>query len=1187
MKWLDISSINVVVCAVVVCVLAGGGSASADVEIADWEGGPLDIFGRGGEEEVDLEISGAPDNAYVTSIRYWVKVDDQGDEFNFWCSDYEIYIGNEERGAWYECVWDHQGGKTDEDADEDPEDDSDINLYRTLGTQFDGDSVNQKWYVAVRDNRFHYSLLGKGRLTGFRVEITYDVPQPDLVDAGEEYRTFSPSTVVAREGRPFEVSCGVQNGGDAAAGPFTVSFYVSRNTNINTDDYHLGDQTVWGLAAGQATDCHFSRSFPLHFDPPGTYYVGWIIDPYARVDESNEDNNTAYKQDYQLTVLGGPDLVDAGESYRDFTPTTVSDGEQLHASCRIRNDGDADAGPFGVGFYLSTDTTITAADYYIGGEEHSGLGQGQSTVGSCSSASMHYPPTGTYYVGWIIDGPDRVDESNEDNNTAYKEGYQLTVLAQVEVPNVVGMSRSDAESAVTAAGLAVGTTWWSPSDTVPTGDVVSQDPTAGTLVGAGSEVELTISQGPDSSGTVVVPDVTNLAQTDAQSALVGVGLVVGTVGSAASDTVPAGHVISQDPAGGATVSGGAAVDLVVCGGSQPVGPAVPGAVAHWKLDEVEGPIAFDSAGANDGVLYGSPLWLPEGGIIDGALDFDGIDDYVAYGTFNPSAATGKLTICLWANWKGLSDVWQGLIAKRDSWSADDMMWQIEANRYTGMLGFFRQGSRPPDGDPVLPLGEWAHVAASFDGTTATFYFDGEPTGSGPFSFGPDTQAGLVLGAADRLGGNSFNGAFDDVRLYDQALSHTQIKVVMTGAEIVIPSESRDISTATAGSDSCENGVYTVTASGSDIWSDHDEFRYVYATLTGDFEISARVLSLENTDPWAKAGVMVRETLDADSRHAFMCVTPEQGEGCFAFQCRPQGPGEQSTSLHTIQHQVSFPTNTWVKIARQGNTFTGLVSENGTVWETFPGPYAVEPSDPFDVANPVVINMPQTVYVGLAVTSHNWGTLCTAQFDNVVISTGARPGPEDLLAHWAFDETAGRVALDSVGTCDGALMGGPVWQPTGGMVNGALSFDGSNDCVLTDVVLDPADGPFSVFAWIKGGAPGEVILSQDGGVDGADWLAADPTGGRLMTALAGSGPFGQSLTSAVVITDGQWHEVGLTWGGSNRTLYVDGIAVATNALTGLVGSTGGLNIGAGKNLDAGTFFTGLIDDVRIYNRAVKP
>ena len=123
-----------------------------------------------------------------------------------------------------------------------------------------------------------------------------------------------------------------------------------------------------------------------------------------------------------------------------------------------------------------------------------------------------------------------------------------------------------------------------------------------------------------------------------------------------------------------------------------------------------------------------------------------------------------------------------------------------------------------------------------------------------------------------------------------------------------------------------------------------------------------------------------------------------------------------------------------------------------------------------------------------------------------------------------DETAGRVAPDSVSGVDGVLMGGPLWQPGGGKVGGALKFDGVNDSVLTDFVLDPADGPFSVLAWIKGGAPGEVIVSQDGSVGGAGWLLAAPSTGRLMTDLKAPGPGGRSLSAAMVITDDDWHEV---------------------------------------------------------------
>jgi sialidase-1 len=82
---------------------------------------------------------------------------------------------------------------------------------------------------------------------------------------------------------------------------------------------------------------------------------------------------------------------------------------------------------------------------------------------------------------------------------------------------------------------------------------------------------------------------------------------------------------------------------------------------------------------------------------------------------------------------------------------------------------------------------------------------------------------------------------------------------------------------------------------------------------------------------------------------------------------------------------------------------------------------------------------------------------------------------------------------------------------------------------------------------------------------------------------------QSLKSESVITDGQWHNIGFVWDGAYRSLYVDGVEVAkdTAAQKPLKYATGGLHIGAGKTLDAAAFFSGLIDDVRIYDRAVTP
>jgi len=198
----------------------------------------------------------------------------------------------------------------------------------------------------------------------------------------------------------------------------------------------------------------------------------------------------------------------------------------------------------------------------------------------------------------------------------------------------------------------------------------------------------------------------------------------------------------------------------------------------------------------------------------------------------------------------------------------------------------------------------------------------------------------------------------------------------------------------------------------------------------------------------------------------------------------------------------------------------------------------------------------------------------------------------LIAHWMLDETEGTIAEDSAGDNDGMLNGEPLWQPADGKVDGALQLDGINDYVSTPFILDPADGSFSVFAWIKGGADGQVIISQTDNTvgrttrPGSAWLVVGASDGRLMTGLMGTA-FG-SLGSESVITDSQWHHIGLVYDfdGLHRYLYVDGVEVTKDVdFVGGVSSDGGLYIGTGKAMETGTYWSGLIDDVRIYNVAL--
>jgi hypothetical protein len=195
----------------------------------------------------------------------------------------------------------------------------------------------------------------------------------------------------------------------------------------------------------------------------------------------------------------------------------------------------------------------------------------------------------------------------------------------------------------------------------------------------------------------------------------------------------------------------------------------------------------------------------------------------------------------------------------------------------------------------------------------------------------------------------------------------------------------------------------------------------------------------------------------------------------------------------------------------------------------------------------------------------------------------------LIAHWKLDETEGFIAHDSVGDKNGTV-GGATWQPASGKIDGALEFDGNYDLVSTGFVLNPAAGPFSAFAWIKDGSPGQVIISQAGGTgQGNAWLCVDSSDGKLITRLMFMDSVFPALESDFRITDGQWHHIGLVYDSDamHRHLYVDGAEVAKDtSLVGGIPSTGGLYFGAGEDLGLASFFSGLIDDIRIYDIALS-
>jgi len=163
------------------------------------------------------------------------------------------------------------------------------------------------------------------------------------------------------------------------------------------------------------------------------------------------------------------------------------------------------------------------------------------------------------------------------------------------------------------------------------------------------------------------------------------------------------------------------------------------------------------------------------------------------------------------------------------------------------------------------------------------------------------------------------------------------------------------------------GTYTITGSGTDIWSGSDEFHFAYKILSGPGSIVAKVESVENTNDWAKAGVMIRNTLEPGSEHAMTAVTP--GNGVW-FGWRKEAYKDSYSQKRT---PITAPH--WVKIERDiSGDFRAYNSTNGSTWQIL------------GVSQNIQMN--RDVYIGLALCSHDADLTCEAVFSNVTITGNA-------------------------------------------------------------------------------------------------------------------------------------------------------------------------------------------------------
>ncbi|MBP8304434.1 MAG: discoidin domain-containing protein [Phycisphaerae bacterium] len=215
------------------------------------------------------------------------------------------------------------------------------------------------------------------------------------------------------------------------------------------------------------------------------------------------------------------------------------------------------------------------------------------------------------------------------------------------------------------------------------------------------------------------------------------------------------------------------------------GTAMAGLVGYWPLNEGQGTAVKDVSGnGHDGTIGGTPNWVDGPTGFRSALRFGTAGSLgVDCGKWNPSAASGtdtkQVSIACWVQRAGAGTAYQGIIANRTAYGSDDtqIYWAVEYNLGGNFIQF---GSRTGAayGLGSLPVGEWAHLAVTFDGATVTTYGNAVQAGTGAAArFGLDTNSTVRIGATEATA-NAFEGDIDDVRLYDHMLSVSEIEALM-------------------------------------------------------------------------------------------------------------------------------------------------------------------------------------------------------------------------------------------------------------------------------------------------------------------------------------------------------------------------------------------------------------------------
>lgn len=596
-----------------------------------------------------------------------------------------------------------------------------------------------------------------------------------------------------------------------------------------------------------------------------------------------------------------------------------------------------------------------------------------------------------------------------------------------------------------------------------------------------------------------------------------------------------------------------------------VGSTEAGLVAHWQLDETTGTTASDSSGNGyDGTLIGGPTWVA--GVDGGALELDGTDDYVDFG--NPGgwpSGTSPRSMCGWARTDTVAGGWRWIAAYGSAGTGQAMFIGLNGTSlYGGGYGddIFRSG--------FWEVGQWYHIVLTYDGTTARLYADGAEVASGAKSWNlPLSRAHIGRQVNDAV--EFWDGAVDDVRIYDLALRPSHVEDLANGLE---PDFAKAQDPEPADGATGVTQPLLIWAAGENIFW-HDLYIGTSPDLTEADLVAARqmfpmhyhVAGFEAgvTYYWRVDEIEANGTVHTGDVWSFTTVLLRASEPVPADGAKFQlvdvdlawVAGQDAAS-----HDVYFSTSE--QDVADGAAGAFVVNQNVTTLEL----------DPLALGTTYYWRVDEADSGDSKVVGDVWS------FTTVPDVPVTDP---NLVGWWTLDEGEGMLAVDWSGHGHhGELRGDPQW--VAGYDGGALDLDGNGDFVDFGNPENWPEGaaPRSMCAWAKTDTIGA----------GWRWIAAYGSGGTGLAMFIGingdslyGGGYGDDIFKAGFWEVSEWRHACLTYDGTTARLYGEGVLVASGSKTWNL-TRSRAHIGRQVN-NVSEFWDGMVDDVRIYNMVLTP